>query len=1092
MSDPVTSAAVAAAKFVGEKAISYLAMKVYEGSPCASPEQLTAIPKLFCMAVRGAAGVDEKEYRQHLTQQIDLIAERLGRVEQAVSSINQNVTRLLQEMNLVHLEIAEALVGQSAFSALQQIRSLYRNYSGRIASAGSGADELTVFFKDILQTSRLHLQTAVIVDALVNPFAGKPGLLQNVLGQIAIKGSGKGLAACYELYETYTRALVLDLLKGQQLVEAAIGYLQILAEERKLPELKAGLPYSAAGWQAECERQRQSVADAFHLQLDGFVLKRDLDKASGLNPYFLSSEARGVFMQADLFSARLCQRYGIHGRIFSMGERFDGTLKLDADTFPARARATIPLDEPLDYWSATTPGVYDCVAFANAFVVHRYRIPLTQAGTRKITSALPYSPADIETVDLGQAATGWFEETPAAGSAPAIFGSFIEMARAGGSFAFLSGEWEQGRRDQDSSNPRTDGNDSYPQGVAQVAELHRMEVTSLREDRRMLGSVRQPEVGLSKGGKVIHALSARGDPDFHPELPEGRDQSHWRGAYATWWQTRKTITLPMPPEGQTLELHAALTPQLQADSALADAATLNGWLKGSWGRPLQPSSSISDAELLGKPVIVGVNYDPSLAFPDQGCSLTAGISLYPVFAEGPASHKDSPHTGTDDHAIALGNASCLPKYRGVFREQASTQPRQLRAFLSDLYQPYGTRLKFRFEAYYRFAIETSGLDDTPFAMYARGRLENACFRLAPAGNALPPGIYFDLKDPADLGFAYDYDGTGRPDHLVLYRPGSGRILISRHLGSNEFRPVGPRGPEGIGIGGFDLKVAGDRIFPFDHAGSGHADHLLAYRPGNGAVSILKRNGGVFEAVFSEPVGGKGIGGFNLDNPADQGFAFDYDSSGKLDHLVFYRPGRGALFIIRHDDKGFSPVYAQGAPGKGIGGFDLSGAQDKVFAYDHDGRGRMDHLVLYRPGAGRISILKRQGSSFVAVYQRDSGGIGGYDLANPADLGFAFDFDGKGSNDHLVFYRPGKGAIFILKPSDGDFKAVYRQGDGGGGGGGGGGIGQYDLRHPADRVFPFDYRGNGLADHLVLYRPGTGVLQIIRNNSGAFVRIYAKP
>ena len=120
----------------------------------------------------------------------------------------------------------------------------------------------------------------------------------------------------------------------------------------------------------------------------------------------------------------------------------------------------------------------------------------------------------------------------------------------------------------------------------------------------------------------------------------------------------------------------------------------------------------------------------------------------------------------------------------------------------------------------------------------------------------------------------------------------------------------------MGIGGFDLKVAGDRIFLFDHAGSGHADHLLAYRPGNGAVSILKRNGGVFEAVFSEPVGGKGIGGFNPDNPADQGFAFDYDSSGKLDHLVFYRPGSGALFIIRHDDKGVSARYMRrGRPGK---------------------------------------------------------------------------------------------------------------------------------------------------------------------------------
>jgi hypothetical protein len=34
----------------------------------------------------------------------------------------------------------------------------------------------------------------------------------------------------------------------------------------------------------------------------------------------------------------------------------------------------------------------------------------------------------------------------------------------------------------------------------------------------------------------------------------------------------------------------------------------------------------------------------------------------------------------------------------------------------------------------------------------------------------------------------------------------------------------------------------------------------------------------------------GIGGYDLKSPADRAFAFDYDSSGKLDHLALYRPG----------------------------------------------------------------------------------------------------------------------------------------------------------------------------------------------------------
>ena len=108
-----------------------------------------------------------------------------------MSSINQNVTRLLQEMNLVHLEIAEALVGNRPFRRCSRFAACTAITAGA-SPAPAAARRTDGVFQDILQTSRLHLQTAVIVDALVNPFAGKPGLLQNVLGQIAIKGQRQG------------------------------------------------------------------------------------------------------------------------------------------------------------------------------------------------------------------------------------------------------------------------------------------------------------------------------------------------------------------------------------------------------------------------------------------------------------------------------------------------------------------------------------------------------------------------------------------------------------------------------------------------------------------------------------------------------------------------------------------------------------------------------------------------------------------------------------------------------------------------------------------------------------------------------------
>ena len=55
----------------------------------------------------------------------------------------------------------------------------------------------------------------------------------------------------------------------------------------------------------------------------------------------------------------------------------------------------------------------------------------------------------------------------------------------------------------------------------------------------------------------------------------------------------------------------------------------------------------------------------------------------------------------------------------------------------------------------------------------------------------------------------------------------------------------------------------------------------------------------------------------------------------LHNIALYRPGTGTMWILRKDSTGiFSPVYSQGDPGNGIGGYDLASPNDRAFAFDY--------------------------------------------------------------------------------------------------------------------------------------------------------------
>lgn len=1046
--------------------LKYVAGMAYEGNRAICDDPNTRIiEKTFCMVMKGLAGGDSGG--NVLEQNLDEIANKLKEVDSKVTEINNNVKTILREMNLVHLEIAEAVVGADAYSAIRAIQENYDRFTNSILNLKDHPDQVLAYYKQAITETRLHEKIDTVFNSLIRGIADKESLLGNMIQQVETKGAGERLLTCYRVYEAYVNSILLDLRKGNTVVSSALLYFELLRQNGKLEadlsRKLADLAINNQSWRKQWEGRIDTLLDHFNTHWERFAINRSATApadgtgpapAQGINPFFFPEDAREAFRAADGFCSIQQESYGLRGRIFSMGGQFKGPLNFkDGSTAGATKTATLTINRKLDYWSATgqQPNVYNKVQFSDQWTVHRYHIPGAAAGTKELGIPLPYTPPAIEVTKCDKQTL-----QPSSSQDTAEFGSFVEIARAGGGFAFLSGAWSPGSEDKDASNT------TNREVVLKVAELRQTPEFKIRYRQATIGKIGRPEVGLVKMGLLHHKPSSY----------------FLEGTYRTWLETAKTIEFPTTSANEHIRLVWSLDPARTQTRGLVTADELNKLLRGGALRPTQPKSSITDDEVQSKPFIIGVNYDSTAAIPNQGCWLRAGFTLYPVWDGQKAN-------AARDYGAIRGSALAGARQVGVFRE-GENKDNSVTQRLLEL--PSSRNLRFRFEVSYDLHVESSGLDMTPFALYARAELGNAYLELAPGygGVPLPPAevtLTSMLKRRGGRCFAFDYDHTGLLDHVMFYDVG-GWLMAYGQVGNDRFdrRPLawGER-PD------WELKSAADQVFAFDYTSSGKLDHLVIHRPGDGKLSVFRNNYGTLEPVlkWNESVFG-------------HGFAFDFESKGKLDHLVAYHPGEGRIIIFTNKNGLLEQVWKsnQGLTGiPGFPGFDLKNAADRGFAFDFGSTGKLDHLVFYRPGAGKILIAKgslNNATNFTPVYDSENHGnkgIGGYDLARPDDQAMAFDCDSTGHMDYLLFYRPGRGAIFVFKKNDkGNFDPpVYRRNEGGPGQG----IGGYDLKNPADRIIALDYNGTGQADHLMLYRPGTGVYFIVKKTGAVDSKDFSK-
>ncbi len=268
----------------------------------------------------------------------------------------------------------------------------------------------------------------------------------------------------------------------------------------------------------------------------------------------------------------------------------------------------------------------------------------------------------------------------------------------------------------------------------------------------------------------------------------------------------------------------------------------------------------------------------------------------------------------------------------------------------------------------------------PFDLYNSGYY-SALFCYRPGGNAWSIVTWngssfipvtsgtsigtWTFTDSRDVVTPFDYFSTGKVPDLLIYRPGTGKCVIIHNVNSGGTPGYTPEFSTTTGFGSspnnYDLMSNNDVVLGWDALGNSHFDCILAYRPGAGVLATY--HSGTFSNLsFSR----SGITSYNSGTQ-------NYNLNSVNDRIVFYQPagqgivGNNGCWVVR-PGSGTAWSYVNMVvgtnnlihQGNGIGVspniFDLSSTADKVIAWDCDNIGKYDHLISYRPGKGAFWVF----------------------------------------------------------------------------------------------------------------------------------------
>ncbi|HEX7153568.1 MAG TPA: hypothetical protein VF618_18920 [Thermoanaerobaculia bacterium] len=502
--DPVTSVLKSAGVKGGEIAAKALAGLLYDTS-CVNRNN-DKFTGYVCSVLGSVSGRTEDKWKQEVTNQLKEINSKVDNLTVGQREIQRSLAEMKSDLNNKFNAVAQNVV---AVQHLVKIEGLWEKYQAQFDKVDEDVtrDKMLSFANEIV-AEKPHTMLAELNAVLTQgiPATGGQPLVRYPLSEWRI-AHGVGMVSDHKMMEAYEYAekRFVDFRMREQ--KAYVMYLWAASVLETQCNLNPGQctrpPRSTAEFKADWNRYTQQQAAAFNSAVDWLLLTYSHYRVTISGNFLPENQSLDVLQRANfLTSTMLGDGEGFWGRVISAGNAWDGSLQVACgdrpQTFmpvlkyavPAGGGGVYAVDKqdsgPIDWWVSTRGNtVYDEAHFAPDWQNYIYYIPVAKKTPCSVYPNLPKGGV-LPWVQLQRKVV----EVPAKPK-PILFGSFVAIQRAGGTYALVSGDWSGTTTPY--FNKEGDG------------ELVTQEEYGLIERNRPAG----PRIGIYRKGRAEYSMSLK-------------------------------------------------------------------------------------------------------------------------------------------------------------------------------------------------------------------------------------------------------------------------------------------------------------------------------------------------------------------------------------------------------------------------------------------------------------------------------------------------------------------------------------------------------------------------------------------------------
>jgi hypothetical protein len=429
---------VEAIKFIGTNTIGKLTEMGYNTNCKAKDLDYKSDDSWYCGLFATLSGAKEGEWKERVDHQLAVIRSQVEAINATLREIQSRQDQIYRQNEQILNRIDEIGPKTIVGGAISSIRT---DWNDQYIPLFTGQRQLSKeralsFARQIIFVDRLHQSMGNINDQLTHGAMGNETLLRSYARGLHRKMQDAKQSrpeAEYEYMEWIVQGLLAEERKGYAMYVWAAETLESNCEVTGDCKDASALPPTATEYRSVFARYMEEQLAEFNASTEWMLLAAS--DPHSRNPNFLHPDAERIFARADLFTSANLGKYGIRGRILSMGDTFDGKLPVGDSTLAPTGLTGLVATDPgrLDWWKAAgAPNVYDEVHFSDRWKVYHYESTAAKQGTYALSKSFPYKPGSVEVKNV-----------PADGTTTVPFGSFTIIERAGGGYALLSGGWSR-------------------------------------------------------------------------------------------------------------------------------------------------------------------------------------------------------------------------------------------------------------------------------------------------------------------------------------------------------------------------------------------------------------------------------------------------------------------------------------------------------------------------------------------------------------------------------------------------------------------------------------------------------------------------